>query len=461
MSQRPAPSRVFCRRLAGLLVLDPNGDQVGRVHDVIVTLRLGHEPPRVLGLAVEVQRRSIFVPIGRVTGVESGAVVLSSARLSWRRFQQRPNETRVLGELLDRRVTFIPNSDESVGEEVTVVDAAIEPIRGGDWVLDQVAVRTGRGRRGEVRTVSWDEVTGFSLPEEGQGAANLLAAFEKLRPADLATLLHDLSGKRRAEVAAALDDERLADVLEELPEDEQVELLGGLAEERAADVLEAMGPDDAADLLGELPAEDAERLLRLMEPGEAAGVRRLLLYADDTAGGIMTSEPVVLAPSATVAEALARIREPELTPALAAQVYVVRPPCETPTGRYLGLAHFQRLLREPPSTLVGGVIDVDITSLRPETPLAEVTRHLASYNLVAAPVLDSAGRLVGVVTVDDVLDHLLPADWRDQELDAESDAESDAQSDAQATPGALAPPPAGGVTPGDRGEIGASSPATP
>ncbi len=457
MSQRPAPSRVFCRRLAGLLVLDPNGDQVGRVHDVIVTLRLGHEPPRVLGLAVEVQRRSIFVPIGRVTGVESGAVVLSSARLSWRRFQQRPNETRVLGELLDRRVTFIPNSDESVGEEVTVVDAAIEPIRGGDWVLDQVAVRTGRGRRGEVRTVSWDEVTGFSLPEEGQGAANLLAAFEKLRPADLATLLHDLSGKRRAEVAAALDDERLADVLEELPEDEQVELLGGLAEERAADVLEAMGPDDAADLLGELPAEDAERLLRLMEPGEAAGVRRLLLYADDTAGGIMTSEPVVLAPSATVAEALARIREPELTPALAAQVYVVRPPCETPTGRYLGLAHFQRLLREPPSTLVGGVIDVDITSLRPETPLAEVTRHLASYNLVAAPVLDSAGRLVGVVTVDDVLDHLLPADWRDQELDAESDAESD----AQATPGALAPPPAGGVTPGDRGEIGASSPATP
>ncbi|MCK9893755.1 CBS domain-containing protein [Frankia sp. AgB32] len=453
MPPRPAQSRVYCRRLAGLLVLDPNGDQVGRVHDVIVTLRLGHEPPRVLGLAVEVQRRSIFVPIGRVTGVESGAVVLSSARLSWRRFQQRPNETRVLGELLDRRVTFIPNSDEAVGEEVTVVDAAIEPIRGGDWVLDQVAVRTGRGRRGEVRTVSWDEVTGFSLPEEGQGAANLLAAFEKLRPADLATLLHDLSGKRRAEVAAALDDERLADVLEELPEDEQVELLGGLAEERAADVLEAMGPDDAADLLGELPAEDAERLLRLMDPGEAAGVRRLLLYADDTAGGIMTSEPVVLAPSATVAEALARIREPELTPALAAQIYVVRPPCETPTGRYLGLAHFQRLLREPPSTLVGGVIDVDITSLRPETPLAEVTRHLASYNLVAAPVLDASGRLVGVVTVDDVLDHLLPADWREQQLDADADVGT--------APGGLTPPPAGGVAPGDRGEVGASRPATP
>ncbi|MCM3885145.1 magnesium transporter MgtE N-terminal domain-containing protein, partial [Frankia sp. R82] len=476
MSSRPAQSRVFCRRLAGLLVLDPNGDQVGRVHDVIVALRLGHEPPRVLGLAVDVQRRPIFVPIGRVTGVESGAVVLSSARLSWRRFEQRPNETRVLAELLDRRVRLlgagepasratstaaVPGGDlraegtraEAQGEEVTVVDAAIEPVRGGDWVLNQVAVRRGRGRRGEVRTVSWDDVSGFSLPEEGQGAANLLAAFEKLRPADLAGLLHDLSDKRRAEVAAALDDERLADVLEELPEDEQVELLGGLAEERAADVLEAMGPDDAADLLGELPAEDAERLLRLMEPDEAAGIRRLLLYADDTAGGIMTSEPVVLAPNATVAEALARIREPELSPALAAQVYVVRPPYETPTGRYLGLAHFQRLLREPPSTLIGGVIEVDIASLRPETPLAEVTRHLASYNLVAAPVLDRSGRLVGVVTVDDVLDHLLPADWREHQLDADVEAET--------APGAHTPPAAGGTQPGALGEVGASRPADP
>jgi CBS domain-containing protein/sporulation protein YlmC with PRC-barrel domain len=440
---RASPARLFCRRLAGLLVLDPNGDQVGRVRDVVVTLRLGHSPPRALGLAVEVQHRPIFVPISRVTGVESGAVVLSSARLSFRRFAQRPNETLVLGELLDRRVTLI-----SPGTEVTVVDAAIEQTRTGDWVLDQVAVRVGRGRRGEVRTVEWDEVSGLSLPEEGQGAANLLAAFEKLRPADLASLLHDLSRKRRAEVAAALDDERLADVLEELPEDEQVELLGGLADERAADVLEAMGPDDAADLLGELPAEEAERLLRLMEPEEAAPVRRLLVYADDTAGGMMTSEPVIVAPNATVAEALARVREPELSPALAAQVYVVRPPYETPTGRYLGLAHFQRLLREPPGALVGGVIDVDITPLRPDMTLPEVTRHLASYNLVAAPVRDAAGRLVGVVTVDDVLDHLLPADWRERQLDADVDT--------VAGPGALPRPAGGDVPPGSLGDSGSS-----
>jgi Mg/Co/Ni transporter MgtE len=225
--------------------------------------------------------------------------------------------------------------------------------------------------------------------------------------------MHDLSGKRRAEIAAALDDERLADVLEEMPEDEQVELLGGLEDERAADVLEAMAPDDAADLLGELPEAEAERLLELMAPDEAGPVRSLLAYSDDTAGGLMTPEPVILPPNATVAEALAHVRNAELSPALAAQVYVVRPPYETPTGRYLGTAHFQRMLREPPSALISAVVDTDIAPLNADCPLPELTRHLAAYNLVAVPIVDSEQRLLGAVTVDDVLDHLLPNNWRD------------------------------------------------
>src|SRR4029077_7809594 len=127
--------------------------------------------------------------------------------------------------------------------------------------------------------VDWEAVSGLTQHEGAQGAANLLPALDPLRPADLAHGVHELSEKRRGEVAAALDDERLADVLEELPEDDQVEILAQLEGERAADVLEAMAPDDAADLLGELPPDEQERLLALMEPDEADPVRRLLTYS--------------------------------------------------------------------------------------------------------------------------------------------------------------------------------------
>jgi CBS domain-containing protein/sporulation protein YlmC with PRC-barrel domain len=402
-------------RLSGLPVFDPNGDQVGRVRDVVVTLRLDKESPRVLGLAVEITgRRRIFVPVGRVTSFESDAVILSTGSVNMRRFEQRAGESLVLTELLDRRVTI--DSGDATGTEATVVDVGMEQTR-TDWLVTKVAVRKGRGRRrSELLTLDWDEVTGLGVPEHQQGAANLLAVLEKLRPADLAGVLHDLSVKRRGEIANALDDERLADVLEEMPEDEQVELLSGLGDERAADVLEAMAPDDAADLLGEMQPADAERLLELMEPDEAEPVRQLLGYGDDTAGGLMTSEPVILGPGATVAEALARIRHVDLAPSLAAQVYVVRPPYETPTGRYLGTAHFQRLLREPPSTLLGAVLETDIDPLLPECPLHDLTRHLATYNLVAVPVVDSEGHLLGAVTVDDVLDQMLPEDWREGQV---------------------------------------------
>ena len=138
-----------------------------------------------------------------------------------------------------------------------------------------------------------------------------------------------------------------------------------------------------------------------------------MTYDDLTAGGLMTSEPVVMLPDATVAEALARVRNPELSPAVAAQVYVVRPPQATPTGRFLGTAHIQALLREPPSALVSGICEKDTGALRPEATLSDVTRHLATYNLVAAPVVDENERLVGAVSVDDVLDHILPEGWRD------------------------------------------------
>jgi CBS domain-containing protein/flagellar motility protein MotE (MotC chaperone)/sporulation protein YlmC with PRC-barrel domain len=409
-------ARVYIARLAGLPVYDPNGDQVGRVGDAVVRLRTTNRPPQVVGLVAEMpMRRRIFLPIGRVTSIDNDAVGLSTGTLNLRRFEKRPNELLVLADLLDRRVRIEPDDRIAM-----VVDVAMDSDRTGDWSLSRVAVReqTGRlSRRGHLHQVEWDRARGLIAPPDTQGTASLLAVLEQMRPADLANVLQDLPDSRRNEVAAALDDERLADVLGELPERDQVEILAALDRERAADVLEEMDPDDAADLLGELTPPEQEVLLDLMEPDEADPVRQLLKYQPGTAGSVMTSEPVILTPDAMVAEALARIREPQLPPAVAAQVFVARAPMATPTGRYLGIVHFQRLLREAPAEMLGAVVDNGINPLRPETPLPEIIRRMATYDLVAMPVVDANNRLVGAVTVDDVLDASLPPDWRDRDAD--------------------------------------------
>ena len=415
-----APTRVFVARLAGLPVFDPLGDQVGRVRDVVAVIRSQRQRPRAVGLVVEVPgKRRVFVPMTRVTSMDPGQVI-TTGLVNMRRFEQRAVETLVIAEVLERAVTLLDGSGTAVVEDV-----ALDQQRNRDWEVAKVFVRRGtahRGlsgrlrRRGETLLLDVEAVSGLAGDHESaQGASMLVASFETMKAADIADVLHDLSGKRRLELAAELDDERLADVLEELPEDDQVEILRGLGRERAGDVLEAMQPDDAADLLSELPAEQQEQFLGLMEPDEAEDVRRLLAYDENTAGGLMTPEPVILPPEATVAEALAHVRRAELSPTLAAAVFVCRPPLETPTGRFLGVVHIQRLLREAPHESIGSVLDSDIEALSVRAPLEQVTRRLATYNLVSVPVTDSNGRLLGVVTADDVLDHLLPEDWREQD----------------------------------------------
>ena len=428
------PTRAFVGRLSELDVFDPLGDKVGRVRDVVVTFSVTSSRPRVIGLVVEVPgRRRVFVPMTRVTSVEGGQVI-TTGLVNMRRFEQRGNETLVVAELFERPVTVRTEEGEVV--EATVEDIGIEQLGTRGWSVTRAFVRVasprpsrltrlGR-RRGDTFVVPVEDVRGLRDAREGQGALKLLETYEDLKPADLAEVIHDLSPRRRAEVAAALSDERLADVIEELPEDDQVEILVGLAVARAADVLEAMEPDDAADLLSELPTERREELLQRMEPDEAADLRRLLTYDENTAGGLMTTEPVVLGPEASIAEALAVVRRQELSTALACTVFVCRPPLETPTGKYLGVVHIQRLLREPPHNPLGGILDKDVEPLPPTATLGEVTRMLATYDLVGLPVVDGDGHLLGAVTVDDVLDHILPEDWREERHDV-------------VTPGVVAP----------------------
>ena len=398
-------------RLIGTSVFDPLGDEVGKVHDVVVLLQMRGEP-RAVGFVIDVSsRRRVFLPLSRITAIEPGAVI-TTGLMNIRRFTQRHVETLVVGELLDRVVTMRDGSGN-----VTVRDVAIERDRGMDWKVTRLFVqRASTGplglRRGETFTVRPDEVAGLAASADQQGATALLATLEDLKAADLADVMRDLPQDSQMRVAAELTDERLADVLEELGNEDAVALLSRLEAGRAAHVLDAMQPDDAADLVAELPQLKATELLGLMEPEEAEDVRRLMAYDDYTAGGLMTTEPIILPPESTVATFLAQSRKAEVPPALAAVGFVCRPPLESPTGKFVGMIHFQRALRERPQRMVGSIVDTDVDSVRPEDSIGTVTRLLATYNLTALPVLDDAGRLLGAVSVDDVLDHLMPDDWR-------------------------------------------------
>ena len=408
---------VYAARLIGTPVFDPIGDQVGTVYDVVALFRLKGDPLAV-GLVVEVVgKRRVFLPLTRVTSIANGQVITTGI-VNIRRFSQRPAETLVLAQLIERHVHL-----RETNEEAVVIDVAITQTKPREWQLTSLYVRTGKRAVGGQRsfTVPVREVTGLMNPAAVQGNVSILAQINELKPADVADVLRELPAGRMQAVASELTDERLADILEELGDEDRIEILSSLDMERAADVLDVMQPDDAADLVAELPTDQAAELLERMEPEEAQDVRRLLADEERTAGGLMTTEPIVLPPEATIATALASARRADIPPALAAIMFVCRPPLETPTGRFLGVVHIQRALREAPSAMIGTILDTDIEAISASAGIGTVTRLLATYNLTALPVVDDDS-LIGAVSVDDVLDHLLPEDWRDADDDVTDEA---------------------------------------
>ncbi len=391
--------QIFTSRLKGRPLLDSEGLTIGRIRDVVILPAAGSDPPRALGLVVTLQRRQIFVNLGRIAEISVDGAHLRGASVDLDRFTRRTGEI-LASELYGKRT-----------EAGTVVDVAIVPReqRRVGWEVSAFAVSQGLSLRHRGTTiVPWDKHP--ELFRTGP-LAEQLASLRELEPADLATAVEGMSASRRSQIAAALDDEELADLLEEMPEQDQVRLLASLGLERSADVVEEMEPDDAADLLAEMPAEQRERLLTAMEAVQAADLRRLLRYEPTTAGGLMTSQPLVVTPEMPVAAVLARIRDPDMPVTSAVQVFVCEPPMTTPTGRYLGSVGFQRLLRRAPATEIGECVESSVF-VRPDLPEPELAARLAAYNLISVAVCDEDGRLVGAVTVDDVLDHLLPVGWR-------------------------------------------------
>jgi CBS domain-containing protein/sporulation protein YlmC with PRC-barrel domain len=392
----------YVSRLKGLPLVGSDGSDVGHVVDVVFDL--GGNPSRVNGFVVGgVQRRRVFVGAGRIGEIETRGLRLRRGSINLKQFELRAGEVLAVGGLFGRQL-----GDRKVVD--IGLQAAPEPFA---WEVATVAYITGRRVPGLRRTpvvVDWTEASELFAGERpvDRQAANLGG----MHPAEMAAALRRLPLSRRRTLAEALEDERLADLLEELPEDEQVKLIEGIDHERLGRVLDEMEADDAADLLGEMSAVERAELLDAMDPEEAEPVRRLLTYKPDTAGGLMTPEPIILGPTATVADALARVRDPELPVPLAAQVFVCHPPLETPTGRFIGVAGIQRLLREAASKPLGRCIDEEWEAVGADTSDREVAGRLAAYDVVAIPVVDNAGRLLGAVTIDDVLDRVLPAQWR-------------------------------------------------
>jgi CBS domain-containing protein len=393
--------QVFTSRLRGRPFLDGDGLVMGRVRDVVLLSVVGDEAPQALGLVVQLRRRHIFVGFGRIGEIAADGAHLIGGTVDLGGFTLRP------GELL---------ASSLYGRQVpagTVADVALRPseLRRSGWEVDAIAVRERGLRRHSPVVVPWHECR--ALFDAGPEAGHL-TGLREMQPADLASVVGTMPASRREQLAAALDDSELADLLEELPEADQIRLLDTLELERSADVVEEMQPDDAADLLGEMAPDKRERLLTAMQSVQAADLRRLLRYDAATAGGIMTSQPLIFTPDKTVAEVLARVRNPGVSQITAAQVFVCEPPAETPTGLYLGSVGFQRLLRRPPSILIGECIQSRVY-IRPDLSERDLAMRLAAYNMVSVAVCDEGGRLLGAATVDDVLDKVLPPDWRRKE----------------------------------------------
>jgi CBS domain-containing protein len=396
---------IYAFRVMRLPLLDAAGAEIGKIEDlVVVPGRTGH-PPRITGFVASSQRRRIFVNAARIAELDADGVRLRSWDIDLNPFKPRSGETLIGKEIIDRQI----ESGERVSDIGLVEKTDGRTTR---WEVAKVrlASRNTLRRRPSYRLVDWREVARLFAANTAMEAE--AARLRDMHPSDVAHIVRTMPAAQRRQLAESMDDERLADVLEELPETEQLRLIEGLDLDRLVGVLDEMEYDDLADLLGEMPSHQRDAILEAMDDDEAEVITRLLSYEESTAGGMMTPEIVILGPSSTVAEALAQIRDPDWTPSIASQVFVTRAPFKPPTGKHLGVVFMQRLLREPPSMELRHCLARDVPTVSPETTDRAVFEEFASYDMLALAVVDEAGRLLGAVSVDDVVDRMLGAGWR-------------------------------------------------
>ncbi len=394
-------------------IRDLEGERVATIKDVIV--RLGEEDhPRMIGLVARYRRRDFFVSRWRITEFNEEGVRLNSDILDLRPFVRRDGEVLLNRNVLDKQLIDVDGKRVVRVNDVQIIEAAGEwRVTGADVSLQGLWRRLAPAgfmwTRNPVEVIDWSDVGYLATDEATVQLKSSSDKLARLHPVEIARLAEALSYHHGSEVVESLDDETAAETLEEMPAERQARILGDMDEERAADILEWMSPDEAADVLGDLPEDKAEELLGLMEDEEQAEVAELLPYEDDTAGGLMTTEFVTLPRELTVGEALARLREMAETPNMIYYLYLVE---GEGSWQLSGVIALRSLILADPAVPLDEVMRSEFQKAHPDESANEVAHRIAEYNLLALPVVDESGDILGIITVDDAMEILLPKDWR-------------------------------------------------
>jgi len=411
-----ADAIVHVSSVAGSPLLDSAGERLGQVQDVVASLAHADQLPLVVGLKAKIGGRELFVPIDRIEQLGPDEVRTSTTKLNLAHFERRPGEVLLRADLLDRSLINVATARlvkarevELVREDGTWRVAGIDPTLGPR--LWRFMPRRFRGHDTEHREfVPWRDMEPlFShVPTSRLKLAG--RRIIRLHPAQIADLVEAASHEEGEEILEAVgqDKELEADVFEELDDEHQVEFLRERSDDEAAGVLARMASDDAADLLMDIEQDRRIPILNLLPVAKQRKVKKLLGYNPEVAGGMMNPDFISVPSDARVADALARVRLGELGPQQISIVCVV-----DEQGKLVGVASLPELLRADEQECVADLIEVTNTPAVPaEAEMPEVARLMTDYNLVAMPVLDGDGKPVGIIAVDDVLERLLPEEWR-------------------------------------------------
>jgi CBS domain-containing protein len=407
---------VHLSSLAGSPLLDSAGSRLGRVEDVVARLDLGYGLPLVGGLKARIGGRELFVPIARIESLEPGAAHTATTKLNLARFDRRPGEVLLREDVLGHSMINVTTARLVVAREVELAlqdgtwrVAGIDASLGARW--RRLLPRSLRGDEGAEpgQFVAWTDLEPFvaHVPTSRLRLAHRRLA--RLHPAQIADLVEAASHDEGEEILRAVsqDKELEADIFQELDDEHQIEFLRGRPDEEVAAVLARMESDDAADLLMELDQERRLPVLEQMPPAERLKLKSLLGHNPNTAGGMMNPDFVSVAQNATVEQAIELVRRSAL-PAGQLTTLVVT----DPDGKLAGTLPLVALVRAPAHEVVATLLDGSRPAVGVESDLPEAACVMSDFNLMSLPVLDDDGRPIGLLAVDDVLEHSMPADWR-------------------------------------------------